>query len=130
MQTKEELLQYLKNNYKNPGNALYHAGINKINFFFKGKVPINDIEDFLQRNHSYTSNKKPQINFTHLQLPKPRVKKENLNFPALCPYLSLLNQKQNSKKSLGPKVRENSKFPFVVVGFGTLNTKALYLSEL
>ena len=54
MQTKEELLQYLKNNYKNPGNALYHAGINKINFFFKGKVPINDIEDFLQRNHSYT----------------------------------------------------------------------------
>ena len=76
MQTKEELLQYLRNNYKNAGHPLYYAGTNKINFFFKGKVPINDIEDFLQRNHSYTSNKKPQINFTHLQLPKPSVKRE------------------------------------------------------
>ena len=63
MQTKEELLQYLRNNYKNAGHALYHAGINKINFFFKGKVPINDIEDFLQRNHPYTSNKKTSDKF-------------------------------------------------------------------
>ena len=75
MQTKEELLQYLRNNYKNVGHPLYYSGTNKIYFFFKGKVPINDIEDFLQRNHSYTSNKKkPQINFTHLQLQKPSVK--------------------------------------------------------
>ena len=71
MQTKEELLQYLRNNYKNAGQPLYHSGTNKINFFFKGKVPINDIEDFLQRNYPYT-----QINFTHLQLPKPSVKRE------------------------------------------------------
>ena len=70
MRTKEELLQYLRNNFKNAGHPLYYSGTNKINFFFKGKVPINDIEDFLQRNHPYTSNKKPQINFTHLQLAK------------------------------------------------------------
>ena len=63
MQTKEELLQYLRNNYKNAGHVLYHAGTNKINFFFKGKVPINDIEDFLQRNHPYTSNKKTSDKF-------------------------------------------------------------------
>ena len=115
MRTKEELLQYLRNNFKNAGHPLYYSGSNKIYFFFKGKVPINDIEDFLQRNHPYTSNKKPQINFTHLQLAKTHVKKGNLNFPALCSYLSLLNHKQNSKiiriKSAG-----KFKFPFVVGG--------------
>ena len=97
MQTKEELLQYLRNNYKNVGNPLYHAGINKINFFFKGKVPINDIEDFLQRNHSYTSNKKPQINFTYLQLPKPRVKKGKFEFSRTLSLSQLIKSKQNSK---------------------------------
>ena len=84
MQTKEELLQYLRNNYKNVGHPLYYSGTNKIYFFFKGKVPINDIEDFLQRNHSYTSNKKPQIKFTHLQLQKTQCQKLNLNFTPLC----------------------------------------------
>ena len=128
MQTKEELLQYLKNNYKNPGHALYHAGTNKINFFFKGKVPINDIEDFLQRNHSYTSNKKPQINFTHLQLPKPRVKKENLNFPALCPYLSLLNQNK-TQKLLGPKCGK-IQISLFLPGFGHSIQRVLGLSDL
>ena len=96
MQTKEELLQYLRNNYKNVGNPLYHAGTNKINFFFKGKVPINDIEDFLQRNHSYTSNKKPQINFTYLQLPKPRVKKGKFEFSRTLSLSQLIKSKQNS----------------------------------
>ena len=97
MQTKEELLQYLKNNYKNPGNPLYHAGINKINFFFKGKVPINDIEDFLQRNHSYTSNKKPQINFTHLQLAKTRVKKGKFEFSRTLSLSQLIKSKTKLK---------------------------------
>ena len=66
MQTKEDFLQYLRNNFKNAGHPLYYAGTNKIHFIFKGKLPINDIEDFLQRNHPYTSDKKPQINFTPL----------------------------------------------------------------
>ena len=127
MQTKEELLQYLRNNYKNAGHALYHAGINKINFFFKGKVPINDIEDFLQRNHSYTSNKKPQINFTHLQLPKPRVKKENLNFPALCPYLSLLNQKTKLKKIIRTESAGKFKISFCCCGIWDAEYKSSIL---
>ena len=91
MQTKEELLQYLRNNYKNAGHPLYYSGTNKINFFFKGKVPINDIEDFLQRNHSYTSNKKPQIKFTHLQLQKNPVSKVKFEF-----YPTLFHQSLHS----------------------------------
>ena len=121
MQTKEELLQYLRNNYKNAGHPLYYSGTNKINFFFKGKVPINDIEDFLQRNHSYTSNKKPQINFTHLQLAKTRVKKGKFEFSRTLSLSQLIKSKQNSK-IIRAKVRENSNFPFVA-GLWTLNTK-------
>ena len=66
MQTKEELLQYLRDNWKNVGHPLYYAGTDKIRFIFKRKLPIKDIEDFLQRNHPYTGDKKPQINFTPL----------------------------------------------------------------
>jgi hypothetical protein len=60
MQTKEELLQYLRNNFKNAGHPLYYAGTDKIHFIFKRKLPIKDIEDFLQRNHPYTSDKNLQ----------------------------------------------------------------------
>ena len=84
MQTKEELLQYLRNNYKNVGHPLYYSGTNKIYFFFKGKVPINDIEDFLQRNHSYTSNKKTSDKFYPLAITKTQCQKLNLNFTPLC----------------------------------------------
>ena len=98
MQTKEELLQYLRNNYKNVGHPLYYSGTNKIYFFFKGKVPINDIEDFLQRNHSYTSNKKkPQINFTHLQLAKTRVKKGKFEFSRTLSLSQLIKSKTKLK---------------------------------
>ena len=89
MQTKEELLQYLRNNYKNVGHPLYYSGTNKIYFFFKGKVPINDIEDFLQRNHSYTSNKKKTSDkFYPLAITKTQCQKLNLNFPALLTLMT------------------------------------------
>ena len=121
MQTKEELLQYLRNNYKNAGHPLYYSGTNKINFFFKGKVPINDIEDFLQRNHSYTSNKKTSDKFYPLTITKTSCQKGKFEFSRTLSLSQLIKSKQNSK-IIRAKVRENSNFPFVV-GLWTLNTK-------
>ena len=58
MENKEELLQYLRTNYFKLGHPLYYSGISKIYFLFKGRLSIEDIENFLQRQDSYTGYKK------------------------------------------------------------------------
>ena len=54
MNIQERLLDYLKTNYFKKGHPLYYAGVNKINLLMNGKLPIEAIENFLQRQRSYT----------------------------------------------------------------------------
>ena len=53
MQTKEELLQYLRNNYKNAGHPLYYSGTNKINF--KLSIYLNFTNSLLRNSISQPS---------------------------------------------------------------------------
>ena len=54
MANKEELLEYLTTNFKKKGHPLYHAGIGTIYFIFDGNLKVKDIQDFVERQHSYT----------------------------------------------------------------------------
>ena len=54
MENKEELLQYLRTNYSKPGHALYHVGKDTIHFIFGNSLKVEDIQDFVERNHAYT----------------------------------------------------------------------------
>ena len=127
MQTKEELLQYLKNNYKNPGHALYHAGTNKINFFFKGKVPINDIEDFLQRNHSYTSNKKTSDKFYPLTITKTPCQKGKFEFSRTLSLSQLIKSKTKLKKIIRTESAGKFKISFCCCGIWDAEYKSSIL---
>lgn len=65
MNSKNDLLKYLKQNYENIDHPLYFSGITKIFEFFKGKLSIRDIEDFLSSNQTYTT-------FRQWKKPNPR----------------------------------------------------------
>ena len=54
MANKEELLEYLATKFKEKGHPLYNAGIKTIYFIFDGSLKVKDIEDFIERQHSYT----------------------------------------------------------------------------
>ena len=54
MANKEELLEYLATKFREKGHPLYNAGIKTIYFIFDGSLKVKDIEDFIERQHSYT----------------------------------------------------------------------------
>ena len=77
LDTKEECLEYLKNNYTNPKSGMFiiqttichliflwiflleisFAGVSKIYQFFNGLIKKSEIEDFLSSIFSYTYHK-------------------------------------------------------------------------
>ena len=54
MAEKKTLIEHLKLNYGNLESPLYYSGITNIYNYYKGKLPIKDIEDFLSSNYTYS----------------------------------------------------------------------------
>ena len=51
---KKRLLDYLKTSYFEKGHPLYYSALNNINYIFDRSLPVEDINDFLERQRSHT----------------------------------------------------------------------------
>ena len=90
---KEELLQYLKNNYFKVGSPLYYAGINKIYSLLEKKVSIEEIKDFLQRQDAY-----PIFKNTNDKTVRNPIYKR---FKRQCFQIDLLELRHSAKENKG-----------------------------
>lgn len=60
LDTKEECLKDLKENYTNPKSSISFSGLSKIYDHYKGVLKLSEIEDFLSSIFSYGYHREPK----------------------------------------------------------------------
>ena len=61
--TEKEMLDDLKSNYTKLGHPLFFSGINQIQSYYKNKLSVSKIKDFLSSVYSYTLHKESHDSF-------------------------------------------------------------------